>query len=526
MSSRQQLQRGLSRIAVLTALLVFGSQAMAADPLTQRGIDPTILDVMVSSLSQDLAYKQQADIQIVTRNQAFEDRALIFYEPTTEYGIDFYMKFDETKIDTMAPARFRSMLENRMRLQHRLKVMEFQYDPRTIEVESQHGDEAVILFRYQKYALPQAVAWMRFLQGRVWVKGDRVLRMRLEADEGISFLSDGMQVSGMVMDAEFVRAPNGRDLLNVVNSTIEGKYYGWKLFKWGEPFTIHFNTRALTYTDGDGRLLFAAPATRDDIEDSDDLQTVRVKVDRTFPIWGREARARGFDLPKPFGASLLYTDMTTQMNFTSFEINGEREDIEAIFDPNGSGIDVDASVAQLRGDWFILPFLNVMVIAGNAEAKGDLLINTTDLGDFVGLPEILEGQLDLDLTMGGVGVAAAGGYKNFIGALTITYLKTLTEGADTDSTAISVTPLVGYQFLDWRMQFLFGAEYLDLQKKMEGSIDLGGGESLDFNIGVESEEWAWRTGVRKEFGSNWEALATYSWGASRDGWTLMFGYRF
>jgi hypothetical protein len=511
---------------VLLVISVISDPLLAeTDPLTELGIDPKILDVMVSDLSQDLAYTQQVDITIETESQSFHDRALVFYKPATEYGIDLFMKFDE-KMETMAPRKFRNMLENRMRLQHRLKVMEFQYDPKTIQVESQDGDKAVISFRYRKTALPQAVAWMRFLQGRVWVEGNKVIRIRLQSDEGRSFMTDGAKVSNLELEADFIRVANGKDLLKQVNSSFTAKYYGLKLFKWGEQFTVLFSTQALSYKDENNNVLFAADEQIPDIlEDSEDLETVRVKLDRTFPIWGKEIRSMGFDLPRPFGVSFMYNTLTTRMDFTSFEINGQQEAIEAIFEPNGSGIDVDAKVPQFRGDWFILPFLNVMVIAGNATAEGDLLIRTTDLAQLVGLPEIIEETISLDLTALGVGLTAAVGYNNFIASATVTYVETVTSGADTKSEALSFTPLLGYQLLDYRMNLLIGAEYLDLQENMTGSIPLENGEVLDFNIGTETEAWAWRVGIHKEWGNHWESVVSYSWGEDRDGWNLMFGYR-
>lgn len=497
-----------------------------SDALSERGINPEILDVMVSDLSQNLRYTMLADIRISSESQSSRDRALIIYEPGTDYGIDLYMKFEAGDTKTMAPGKFRKMLENRMKLQHRLKTMEFTYDPSTIEVESQDGDHAVIRFRYQKSALPQPVAWMRFLQGRVWVQGDRVVKIELRSDEGRNFWSDGTHFSHLEMESDFVRVAGGRDLLLNTRSVATGRYYGFNLFSWGEEFSVTFNTKTLSYVDDEGTVLHGtAPEAAERVADLKDAETVRVKLDRTLPIWGKEVRKMGFDLPRPWGLGVLYTDMNTIMDFTSFEINGEQESIEAIFDPNGSGIDVKAKVPQIRADLFVLPFLNVMLLAGTAEATGSLKINTTELGQVVGLPPIIEEDIGLDLTMGGVGLATAVGYKNFFAAVAATYMITLTKGANTESTAISVTPLVGYQFLDYRTRILFGTEWLMFENKMEGNIDLGGGENLDFNIGVESEAWAWRVGIMKEFGTHWEGLASYSWGEDRDGWTFMLGYR-
>jgi len=132
-------------VSVLLFLL-FSLANAQADPLSERGINPEILDVMVTDMSQNMGYIQQADIRLVTESEEFHDRALIIYEPTTEYGIDLYMKFDEEKIDTMAPHKFRKMLEKRMKLQHRLKVMEFQYDPILRQQPEQQGNRRAALY--------------------------------------------------------------------------------------------------------------------------------------------------------------------------------------------------------------------------------------------------------------------------------------------------------------------------------------------------------------------------------------------
>ena len=61
---------------------------------------------------------------------------------------------------------------------------------------------------------------------------------------------------------------------------------------------------------------------------------------------------------------------------------------------------------------------------------------------------------------------------------------------------------------------------------MEGSIDLGNGESLDFNIGVETAAWAGRIGLYKEMGNHMELTLSYTYGEDRSGLSAMLGYRF
>ena len=526
MQKMSKTARSLSWVMFLILALFTDITFADSDPLTERGIDPKILDVMVTDLSQNVRYTLQTDIQVSSESQNTLDRALVFFEPGTEYGIDLYMKFEEGDVNTMAPRKFRKMLENRMRLQHRLRTMDITYDPKSVEVESQDGDKAVIRFRYQEYALPQPVAWMRFLQGRIWVEGDQVKRIDLKLDKGRRFFADGIKYSQMQSTSEFVRVADGRDLVLSTKSEFIAKYYGVKLFKWGEEFTVNIDSTALSYVDDEGTILFGtSPEAAELAADLKNPETVRVKLDRILPIWGSEVRRMGFDLPRPWGISAMYTHADNNVNFTSFELNGNQEGIEAIFDPEGSGIDVTAKVPLVRADVFVLPFLNLMVMGGNATAEGDLMINTTGLGQIIGLDPIVEGHISLDMTMLGAGAALAGGYKNAFAALTYTYMTTKTKGASTKSVAKATTGLVGYQFPNYRMRVMFGAEYLDLQEVMEGDLDLGGGETLAFNIGVESQAWAWRAGIMKEFGNHMEGLVTYSFGEDRNVWTFMLGYR-
>ena len=497
--------------------------AAAADPLTERGIDPRILDSMVSDLSAEVGYTRFAEIRVVTDQGEIVDRAIFQFDPSTDYGIDFYAMFETEKPSTGHARHFRRSLENNMRLQHLIRTMDVQYDRESLEVESKDGSKAVILFRYSRFALPQEVAWMRHLQGRIWTDGDRVERIRLELDEGQTYFHERMRVREFETDANFVRLSNGRDVLRDSESTIVGTPF----FGAGRETTITVSTTTISFSGSDGEDLtpggIAAPSG---VDPANFDNTVRVNLDRTWPIWGRGARKAGFEVPKPFGAGFLYTDLTTRMDFNSFEINGESQAIEAIFEPNGSGIDVDATSPMIRLDWFPLPFVNVMALVGKAEADGVLLIRTTDLAQLIGLPEVITETIDLTTDMVGVGVTLAAGYKNFFGNITAQVSNSRTEGAGTDSDIVTTTAMVGYFFPRYRMRVMLGAEYFDIENKMKGSIPLPDGNTLDFNIGVETEEWAGRVGVYKEIGSSFEASAMYTFGDDRDGFTLLFGYRF
>ena len=491
------------------------------DPLTARGIDPKVLDLMISDLSQDLRYTRYSEVEVIDGDETYLDRALIQFDPDKDYGIDLYMQF-EGPPQASSARRYRNSLENQMRLQHRIRTMDIQYDPDSLKVESKDGEKVVIQFRYSKFALPQQVAWMRFLQGRIWIDGDRVERIVLELDEGKRFSYNGSRVTDFELSASFVQLPNGLDVVqNSESRSVSSSFLSSK------RIIVKVRTSAVSFSEMDGTNVtppgVSAPPGIE-LEAFD--ETVRVKLDRRWPIFGQGARKLGFEVPKPFGISLMYTDLSTNFDFTSFEINGESAPIEALFSPAGSGIDLGVTYPQVRLDWFPFPFLNLMALAGEVTADGNLFIRTTDLGQLIGLPPVIEETIKIDTAMLGVGATAAMGYKNFFGSITGTYFVSVTEDANTESTTKTLTPQVGYYIPNWRLRILVGVEYLDIENTMEGSIDLGNGQNLDFNIGVETAAWAGRLGLYKEMGNHMELTLSYTYGEDRSGLSAMLGYRF
>ncbi len=517
------LKRWISNVALV--VFAIGVAAIAnADPLTDRGIDPKTLELMVSELSTDLRYTRFAEIEIRTAEETLSDRVLIEFDPRTPSGIDLVLKFDKPTPTTASTRRFRSVLEARMRLQHEIRSLDLSYDPESVRLESSNGSTAVYTFRYSPFALAQDIAWIRFLQGRIWVDGDRVTRIVLTLDEGRTFLHDGTRVSDYTLDVRFSRAKNETDVIQDSVNVIVARDLFLGLVPNGGQFVTTVRTTAISYVDEDGNDVTpksAAALRRVDLASFNN--PVRVNIDRTFPIFGRQARAAGYEFPKPFGVSVMYNDITTRFTFSSFEINGIREPIEAIFNPNGSGIDIHAKSPQVRIDWFPFPFLNLMGLFGKLEATGSLKIRTTGLGQLVGLPPIIEEQIDINSTVVGGGATLAGGWRNYFASVTGTVLTTTTEEAGTKATSHLIAPQIGYYFPRHRLRVMIGADWLKLDSQMAGTIPIPGSPNLNFNIGMEHEEWAGRFGIYKQIGNNMEFTLTGTYGDTREGLTAMLG---
>jgi hypothetical protein len=77
-----------------------------------------------------------------------------------------------------------------------------------------------------------------------------------------------------------------------------------------------------------------------------------------LPIWGRQAREKGFDLPLPFGVGVSYTYIDQHMVVSDVKIQDK---------PLGVTIRDAATTSHtgvLRFDTWVFPFLNVYGLAG------------------------------------------------------------------------------------------------------------------------------------------------------------------
>jgi hypothetical protein len=135
-----------------------------------------------------------------------------------------------------------------------------------------------------------------------------------------------------------------------------------------------------------------------------------------LPFLGDEARKRGIELPPPFGIGLVYYRLSRDIEVTDVRVgrNGATPSSVSQFARLASTSDVNN--LNLKLDVWLLPFLNVYVIAGGVWNKSTTTIDVT-------LPPLLPGgptrrrtltvPTELNGTVGGVGVTLAGGYGPF-----------------------------------------------------------------------------------------------------------------
>lgn len=204
---------------------------------------------------------------------------------------------------------------------------------------------------------------------------------------------------------------------------------------------------------------------------------------RVLPIWGDEARARGYDLPEPFGVSYGYMNL--------------RQDVvvDKIGFSSNSGLDLGKILTietghtrsknqshMLKLDTWVFPFMNVYGVYG--KTKGSSTTNLTNveakLGPFkLPIGKNLPFELDYEGKSYGGGVTFAGGYNQFFSTLDMNYTRTSLDILDGDITAFVVTPRIGYEFIfepliagqgNTKVQVWTGAMYQDITQRFKGNI--------------------------------------------------------
>src|SRR5262245_142822 len=127
-----------------------------------------------------------------------------------------------------------------------------------------------------------------------------------------------------------------------------------------------------------------------------------------FPLLGRKAIERGFDLPKPVGLNVLGLYMNQGIEITDLGLSTGANPIEPI-DFIGFGTNTSTVYsANLRLDLWVLPFLNVYGFAGRAQANTKVEVSA---------PISFTSEVDQPGNYGGIGLTGAMGLKrNFIAA--------------------------------------------------------------------------------------------------------------
>lgn len=203
---------------------------------------------------------------------------------------------------------------------------------------------------------------------------------------------------------------------------------------------------------------------------------------RVLPIWGDEARARGYDLPEPFGASYSYMNLRQDIVVDKIGFDASKwPEMSDVVKVDVGHTREKSETHMLKLDSWVFPFMNVYGLYGYTKGTSKTVLNDVSM-DF-GIPmslakdEIFE--LDFKGKTYGAGFTLAGGYNQFFGTFDLNYTKTSLDILDGDIKALVISPRVGYEFVfsplisgqgNTKLQVWTGAMYQDITQRFRGDV--------------------------------------------------------
>lgn len=208
---------------------------------------------------------------------------------------------------------------------------------------------------------------------------------------------------------------------------------------------------------------------------------------RILPIWGDEARARGYNIPEPFGVGYNYMNLHQDIVVDKIGfIMPKNEDFGNALKIEAGHTREKSETHMLKLDSWVFPFMNVYGLYGKTKGKSHTTLagGSVDFGggfimDLDGLLKDQPFDLDFEGKTYGAGITLAGGYEQFFTTVDINYTKTNLDILDGDIKAVVISPRVGYEFIfspliagqgNTKLQVWTGAMYQDITQRFKGDI--------------------------------------------------------
>jgi hypothetical protein len=189
-------------------------------------------------------------------------------------------------------------------------------------------------------------------------------------------------------------------------------------------------------------------------------------------------------------------------------------------DPDFLDVTNDLKHVDLKLDAWILPFLNVFVIAGQIDADTSVDISRAGLPlPFSDIPVSYDGDV-----YGGGATLIAGGDLLF-GSLTVTY-SNADIGGDFNSSveSLAIQPRLGLRVGAWQM--FVGGMWLQAEESHSGTLTIPFLGAIPFEVDLsEEDKFNYGFGVHRSLGQHFEFTLDAGFG-DREHFLANIGYRF
>ncbi|ALR75887.1 hypothetical protein [[Enterobacter] lignolyticus] len=283
----------------------------------------------------------------------------------------------------------------------------------------------------------------------------------------------------------------------------------------------------------------ASTATGTDSSDEEKTET-----GSTFPIWGDEARARGYEIPLPFGINLNYMNIRQDIGVDSIMFSGLKLGDHPIpsdmFKIDAGHTRESSKTETLRMDMWVFPFLNIYGLYGYTKGSSVSTVSVdADPTKFTGINRIIAGSVhrlyqqgslqDIDFTLDfkgrtwGTGATLAGGYGNWFALVDTNYTRTDFDILDGNISALTVSPRVGYRFSfegisgPSHLSLWVGSMYQDVQQEFKGNLsDLQMPAELQPLINAVNKDGDGKFAVKQHLKSPWNMLVGAQYEVTRN----------
>lgn len=503
-------------------------QPINSNYLFEYGVSPRVLDIAASDLLQDGSFSQDVIIEVNDGNTVEEFKINVIYDPTYEEGMDVRVIFEPAAVSKSEKKELMKIVEK----SHQFSRMSRNYlaDESTLKMIKDQDGEVILEYYYQKNDIEPYLKGIKRLKGNVVFKDgelDRVvltnfkpLKDQVKKMERVVYFEKSIETGGYLKtysEDTYTQVKRGEEIIYTMKTTTIDYYSeDYKELTWkGKAEIIPFFDDVVT-------------------------DTLSVKLGWFLPLLGKPATKLGYSLPRPIGLNMFTHFQDQTMQFTGISIAKNDEDFVSLndaFDLDNSTIRASGYVAMIKADVWILPFLNIMAIAGKGEntiegnwpLDPELKQALIDIGGLIGvdpedIPDGIELGGNLDSNMGGLGATLAGGVGDWNLSVTYQFMANETPSANTTTIAHVVQPMIGYM-TSFGMNIMAGAQGQFYDTKVAGFIELEDGQTLSYNVDFQPVHWNTILGIYKGFSKHWE-LALQAGFGSRKSVTAVFGYRF
>lgn len=246
-----------------------------------------------------------------------------------------------------------------------------------------------------------------------------------------------------------------------------------------------------------------------------------------LPLFAKEAREQGYTLPSPYGVSIgaMHVDQDVVIDKIAFSglklwgnnIAGDAIDISAA--PGSQ----DSQVFTVRGDVWVLPFLNLYAVGGKMKGTSSTRVTINKVSIIPSLPipvnRSFDFQLDLNGDLFGAGVVVAGGTGNWFTLVDASLTETRLTVIDGEIDAFVLSPRVGYNFTDMGLplKVWVGGMYQDVEQDLTGYIHkLDLGPQLGALLSLVDKDRQGRFEVQQHLCTPWNTLVGFQYQFKQD----------